>query len=151
MSYEDRFKDDWNPKGKGNVSVAAIKFELLKAGKIVLSPEGDNERYDVVVDEDKRFITIQCKTARLLDGKLVASAHSNTRKGRKHRKDYKGEVDLFGIYSPDFEKVYFISVKQAPTTDITLRIHPTKSGRKKNIVWAEKYKYTGQNLKDFLS
>ena len=56
-----------NSKDVGEISEGMVLAALLRARKIVLRPFGDNQRYDLVVDEDGTFVRIQCKTARLKD------------------------------------------------------------------------------------
>ena len=53
-----------NSKHVGDTSEAQVIAALLKMGKNVLLPFGDNQRYDVVIEEKGKFIRIQVKTAR---------------------------------------------------------------------------------------
>jgi hypothetical protein len=49
-----------NPTSKGKTSEAVILAALVKLGKSVLIPWGE-ERYDLGLDEDSRLVRIQCK------------------------------------------------------------------------------------------
>ena len=54
-----------NPKAIGERSQAHISARLLDVGYNVLTPYGDNTRYDLVIgDADGKFYRIQCKTGR---------------------------------------------------------------------------------------
>jgi hypothetical protein len=73
---------------------------LLEAGKCVLLPVNDDQRYDLVIDEERKFFRIQCKSARLIRGAVVfATCSRNLATGRRH---YRGEVEFFGVYCPSF-------------------------------------------------
>ncbi len=141
---DQRKQPGYDPKGKGETTVAVIIAELMKAGKSVLEPVGDNKRYDLVVDEDGRFITIQCKTGRYLKGCVEFRTCSNNWRTKKF-KDYKGQIELFGVWCPEINKIYFVSVSAVGTSDAKLRIDPPKNGQKKNIRWAKDYEFTGEH------
>jgi hypothetical protein len=110
---------------------------LLKRGKKVLTPFGDNARYDLVVEEDGRFTRIQCKTGKLSRGAIVFSvASSQYHRGGK-RRDYRGQVDAFGVFCPDNEKVYIISIDNLPLVrEAKLRLTPPGNSQSKGIRWA---------------
>ena len=90
----------------GDVSLAAVLTALCKAGKVVLLPWGAGQRYDLVIDEKGNFSRVQVKTGRLArDGTAVTFRTANYVKGRfKH---YQGEIELFGVYCPETERVYW--------------------------------------------
>src|SRR6266478_1431846 len=85
-----------NKKALGERSQAIIIFRLLEAGYNILTPYGDNTRYDLVIeDADEKFWRIQCKTGWVEnDGAYIAfktaSSYYHTRAGRTGygRKDY---------------------------------------------------------------
>jgi hypothetical protein len=56
------------------------------------------------------------------------------------RKDYRGQADFFGVYSPDLDQVFLVPVEDVPITGATLRIDPPKNGQKKGIRMADLYK-----------
>ena len=59
-----------NTKDVGERSEAQVLAALLKLGKVVLMPYGDNQRYDFVVEDGGEFIRVQCKTGKLKDGRV---------------------------------------------------------------------------------
>lgn len=113
---------------------------LLKRGKKVLMPFGDNFRYDLVVEEDGRFTRIQCKTGRLIRGAIVfAVASSQYHRGGK-RQDYRGQIDSFGVFCPENGKVYIISIGDLPLVrEAKLRLAPPGNSQVKGIRWAADY------------
>lgn len=53
-----------NHKEMGERSEAIIIGRLVYSGYVVLKPYGENQRYDLVIEDgDKRFWHVQCKTA----------------------------------------------------------------------------------------
>src|SRR5260370_39923710 len=92
-----------NPKAIGERSQAVIIFKLLEAGYHVLTPYGDNTRYDLVIeDADGQFWRVQGKTGWVEAGGAyiefdTASLYDRTRTGRtEHRKkDYRGQIEQF--------------------------------------------------------
>ena len=105
---------------------------LLRAGKVVLKPFGDNQRYDLVVDEDGKFIRIQCKTGRVQKGSIVFSTCS-TNWSTKVRRDYRGQIDLFAVYSPELDKTYLVPVDVVGLREGFLRLEAAKNGQVKGI------------------
>lgn len=127
-----------NTKAIGDLSEAQVLAAFLKIGKVVLVPFGDNQRYDLVTEENGSFLRVQCKTGRLKNGVISAASQSSyAHRGRK-KKGYEGEADLFAIYCPETDKVYIVPVDKA-RTEIHLRVEATKNGQTKGVVWAKDY------------
>jgi hypothetical protein len=100
-------------------------------------PFGVNQRYDLVLDLDGRFVRAQCKTGRFRNGVVMFSTQSvqcNTR--RAVFKDYEGDADVFLVYCPGTGRVYCIPVEDAPTGAMYLRVEPTLNGQRHRIRWA---------------
>ncbi|MDB4278124.1 group I intron-associated PD-(D/E)XK endonuclease [Deltaproteobacteria bacterium] len=131
-----------NPKETGERSEGQILARLLLAGKVVLQPFGDNQRYDLVIDEDGTFVRIQCKTGRLREGAVRFNTCSNHGHRGKESRTYHGQADLFGVFCPDNNKVYLVPVKEMPGYEGALRTVPTKNGQTKGIRFASKYEFS---------
>jgi hypothetical protein len=129
-----------NSKAVGDITQSQVMAALLKHGKKVLMPFGDNFRYDLVVEEDGRFTRIQCKTGKMYGGAIVFSvASSQYHRGGK-RMDYRGQVDAFGVFCPDNEKVYIIPIADLPLVrEAKLRLTTPRNSQIKGIRWAAKY------------
>ncbi len=136
-----------NTKTIGERSEAIIIAKFLEVGYGVLTPFGDNRRYDLVIeDADGNFYRIQCKTGWIeSDGAYIefatASTYYHTRAGKTGhgRKDYRGQIDYFAVYCPDTMKVYLVPVNHVGTTNAKLRLVPTKNKQEKNVHWAQDY------------
>jgi len=129
-----------HPVDVGQRSEAAIQAELIKRGYRVLVPLGVNQRYDLVVDVGGKFVTAQCKTARLRKGALQFSTRStqSARAGVQFR-SYSGEVDLFLVYSPDTDCVYGVPVEEAAEGQMSLRIDAPQNCQRRGIRWARDF------------
>lgn len=129
-----------NSKYKGNITEFQCMLAFMKLGYNVLTPYGDCERYDFVVDVNGKFIKIQSKTASSEDdgASFHFSCRSCNRKNGKiiHHKYTKNEIDYFATTFNN--KVYLIPVEECGA-DKRLRILPTKNGQIRGITWANKY------------
>jgi hypothetical protein len=106
----------------------------------VLLPFGVNQRYDLVLEHEGRFLKVQCKTGRLRRGVIQFSAvstQSNTCETRV--RGYGGEVDLFVVYCPENQSVYAIPAEEVPFTGMYLRVEPPRNGQSKRVRWAREY------------
>ena len=56
MTYRDKSNQS------GDISEVAIKLDLIKKGYVVLEPSSRDCVYDLVIDMDGSFQTMQCKT-----------------------------------------------------------------------------------------
>lgn len=130
-----------HPVDVGARHEAAILSELIRRGYAVLVPWGVNQRYDLVLDMNGKFVRAQCKTGRLRDGVIrfaACSTQANTRRGAI-RKSYIGEIELFLVYCPDNGRIYSVPVDDCPANDGFLRVAPTENGQKRRIRWANDY------------
>ena len=136
-----------NPKAIGERSQAHIIARLLDVGYNVLTPYGDNTRYDLVIeDADGQFWRVQCKTGWIEEGGAyiefaTASLYYHTRAGRTEhgRKDYRGQIEYFAVYCPDTAKVYLVPIDHVGAANARLRLLPTANQQKKNVRWATDY------------
>lgn len=126
-----------NPKAVGEISEGVVLGTLLKLGKIVLMPFGDNQRYDFVLDENGTFVRVQVKTGRLQDGAIIFKTSSvNGFTGK--RTSYHGQADVIMVYCPETDGVYQVPVSECGSSMMRLRVEPGKknfSGSK----WARDY------------
>lgn len=127
-----------NSKTVGDISVAKILSYLVSKHYTVLIPFGDNNRYDLVIEDGGKFIRIQCKTAWLKDNVIMFNACSNNSFTSKKRR-YDGEIDYFYIYSPDTDKIYCMKIDDIKTNIPSLRLLPPKNNQIKGIKFASDY------------
>lgn len=104
-----------NTTAIGDVSTAKILAALVAAGETVLLPFSAASRYDLVLDRGAHFYRVQCKTSRLKDGYLVfrtSSVHKS--RGKIVQRTYSTDVDFFGVYCPELDRVYLIPIDDVP-------------------------------------
>lgn len=111
-----------SPKTVGDITEARVLAALLQAGYAILLPFGDNQRYDLVIDDAGTFRRVQCKTGRLRKGSIAVNGSSISAPHRGGaRRDYRGAADLFGVYCPDTDECYLVPVDDVPTNEFRLR------------------------------
>ena len=134
------YKKIMNSKQKGNITELEAMLAFLKFGYNVLTPYGDCERYDFVVDVNGKFIRVQAKTSNTEDdgASFKFSCRSCNRKDGKivHHTYSNDEIDYF--VTTFNGKCYLVPVEECGA-DKRLRILPTKNGRVRGITWAKDY------------
>jgi len=130
------------PKIVGERSEGQIIARFLSAGKVVLMPFGDSQRYDLVLDEGGSFVRVQCKTGRVVRGAVEFACCSNNW-STGERRDYRGQADVFAVYVPETKKMYMVSVQEVGIKVARLRLTPPRNGQKHGIRLAEHYEFKG--------
>jgi len=126
------------PQKRGDLTEAAILNGLMENGFAVSQPFDDNQRYDFIVDDDGELYRVQAKTARLKEDKLIfdcANTVANTVEMTKKTYD-ESDIDVFVVYSPDLDKLYWVPVTESPKSSMTLRIE----GKHHKSNYAEDYR-----------
>lgn len=123
----------------GDTAVAGVLARLLKRGYAILLPFGDSQRYDLVLDKDGQFFRVQCKSGRVRNGCIRFNSSSTEWYKGHRRRNYKGQIDYFGIYCPELDKTYLVPVDIVGETQGILRINPPKNNQSKYIRWCNKY------------
>lgn len=138
-----------NPKEVGERSEAQIMSRLLRHQMVVLSPFGDSQRYDLVVEESGDFIRVQCKTALQKDGHFIFPTCSNNW-NTKEKRNYRGEVDVFAVYHRELDEVFIFQVDTCPNNSCSVRTKPPKNGQRKGIRLADNHRFqSGKSLRDY--
>lgn len=129
-----------NSKQKGNITELETMLAFLKLGYNVLTPYGDCERYDFVVDANGKFIRVQSKTSSTEDNgaSFHFSCRSCNRKDGKiiHHLYTNEEIDYFATFFNG--KCYLVPVEECGV-DKRLRILPAKNGQVRGVTWAKDY------------
>ncbi len=116
---------------------------LRDLGLGVLVPFGENTRYDLVIDDGTSLSKVQCKTGRLRSGAVrwsVCSNYGHHRNPKAVRRDYHGEVDFFGVYCPETERVYLVPIAELPVRrQGSLRVESAKNSQRKFVRPASEY------------
>ena len=133
-----------NSKAKGEISEGHAIALLLKLGYSGALPFGDNQRYDLIVDDGARLWRAQVKTGRLRDGVVLFSCASQNVLTRK-RSSYDGQIDMFLIYCPETDKVYRVPIEDAPSSDMSLRVDAPKYRTPHSTIrWARDYELSSR-------
>ena len=132
-----------NSKDKDETEARAIQ-QLISSGYSVSIPFGDNDNYDLVVDDGNSLYRIQCKTGwSNKEDTMRFNTHSQTtRQGEYHERTYHGEIDAFLVRYPNNEKFYWVDIEEATSQKMELRFdakidHPS-------INWAKEYEFDGE-------
>lgn len=121
----------------GNIARGAVALALLQQGRQVLLPLNDDGKYDLVIEEIGRFLKVQCKFGRLVNGTVAFVTCSNNQSSG--RRDYRGQADYFGVYSPKLGTCYLVPTEDAPLRECRIRVDPTKNNQTQKIRWAADY------------
>src|SRR5579884_3677302 len=122
----------------GDISEAAVITRLLQRGYDVLTPFGQNHRYDLVIEDmEGRFWRVQVKTGWLNEDqsaiRFATSSSMNHTVKHKGLRHYRGQVDYFAVYVEQLDKVYFLPVNDVGLGRASLRLIPSKNKQEKNI------------------
>jgi PD-(D/E)XK endonuclease len=122
------------------VDVGARTEALVRRGYRFVLPFGVNQRYDLILDVNNRFVRVQCKTGRLREGCIHFPARSTrSNSGRVIHRNYRGEVDLFLVHCPETGRNYAVPVADVGCNTTSLRVTPPANGQRKRIRWARDY------------
>ena len=133
------------PSEIGERAEAAILSALVQAQKHVVLPFSGHRRYDLAYEQNGRLIKVQCKSAREKNGALTFRTCSYVRGARR---DYRDDVDVFGVYCHDRGEVYLVPVQDVPCRGASLRLHPARNGQTSGIRDATDYLVRGGRLPD---
>ena len=135
-----------HPKRVGERSEAHVLAALVDAGYTVWLPWGEHHRADFIIESDDGTLQkVQVKTGRLRNGAIAFATCSSTyhhpsNQGTKvYAHDYRGQVDLFGVYCPETRGVYLVPVDEVGSRAAHLRTRATKNAQRVGIRWASTY------------
>jgi len=125
------------PSVIGSRAEMAVASALQRVGMAVFVPLfAAHSRIDLIAATDTALLRVQCKTARVLGGALFFRTCSNT--GNLPR-DYRQEIDAFGVYSPAMNSVYLVPVDGVPLRGCHLRIEEARNGQRAGVRMATDY------------
>ena len=125
-----------SPSEIGERAEAAVLAALVCAGKEVLLPFGGHRRYDLAYEEKGRLVRVQCKSGRQRGGVIVFRTYSE---GRGSVRDYRQDLDVFGVYCHDRREVYLVPVEDVPPRGAHLRVDASRNGQAAGVRWASAY------------
>ena len=100
----------------------------MKLGYSVSIPFGDNDRYDLIVD-DGQLHKVQVKTANYQGDKLTFNCYSDVySEGDRKTKTYtEDEIDAYVVYCHETEEIFWVDVEDAGKSTMSIRL---EGGRK---------------------
>ena len=114
----------------------------------VYLPYGEDERVDFIAEFGGKLHRIQVKSTDVYEnGKIKISTRStavNTKESKTHTYTEE-EIDYFVFYYKGADQVYIMSVQEAPSGYVYLRLEPPANNQTKGIRFAKDYL-----LSDFL-
>ena len=131
-----------NSKNLGNIGEAKVLAIFVELGIPIYLPFGDNEKADLIAEFNGKLNKIQVKTSiKAEDGKMIFDLTSST----VHRKNgvrhfyTSNEIDYIACYYIDRDKIFLISINDAPNTSITIRYEKPKNNQTQGIKFEEDY------------
>jgi hypothetical protein len=128
---------------KGDIGVAQVTADLITKGYEILLPVSASSPYDMVICKNNKFYKVQVKYRENRKGyiEIELRRHKTVGKTVRHRAMKKDEVDLYAVYCPEMNKVYYLDEKSITGKQlIRLRIdNPAKLKLNKTIRYAKDY------------
>ena len=123
-----------HPKDKGDRTTLAVIMALRECGYDVLVPFGENTRYDLAIHDGESFSRVQCKTGRLRNGAVlfaVCSCYGHHMRPGEARRDYRGQIEYFGVHCLETERVYLVPIEDLDVrTTAALRVDPARNAQR---------------------
>jgi hypothetical protein len=121
---------------RAELEVAAA---LIRSGRRVYLPLlAADGRVDLIYEDPLRGLQrTQCNTSRVWRGAITFRVCSYT--NQVHR-DYRGEIDVFGVCSPELDEVFVVPVDEVATRLCHLRLEPPRNNEGLKIRWAADYR-----------
>jgi hypothetical protein len=132
-----------HPKDVGDRTTLAVMHALRVIGHIVLVPLSENVRYDFVFDDGDALARVQCKTGRLRNGAIrfaTCSSYAHHRRPGRGRRDYRGQIDYFGVHCAETGGVYLVPLSEIDTrVQGALRVTPARNHQRRGVREAARY------------
>ncbi len=124
-------------KTKGSIAELRVSSDLMEKGWNVLIPFGENNRYDLVVERDGRFVRIQVKYVTPKNGAMEVNCRSsNNWSVRPYTCD---EIDFIAAYNPEDQAVYYVPISKIRKKSMKLRLEPSRNGQKLYVRYAKEF------------
>ena len=124
------------PSEIGERAEIAVLAALAHAGKSVYVPVSGSGRTDLVFEDETGLHSVQVKSGRVIGDVVYFATCSNT---RNQPRDYRGEVEYFGVYCHEVGDTYLVPVAEMPARGAHLRLGPPRSAQRQGIRWAKDY------------
>jgi hypothetical protein len=133
------------PSEKGAIAEAEIAAAATRAGIVVLRPDTDGRRYDLVFDTGPDLLRVQCKYApRRGDVIVVRFRTSRYTPGRGYVRTLytSDEIDAIAAYCPEVDRCYVIPIASVEGRGFMhLRLEPTRNCQASGVKWASQFEF----------
>jgi len=129
-------------KDKGDIAETRVLAELMEHGYSVSIPYGDNQRYDLLIDDSGEIHRVQVKRGSMDDGcvRFECKTAYTDGNGERHYNSYdSSEIDAYCVWSPDTRRVYWVPIEDAGSSAMRLRVEDTLERYTSQTNWAEDY------------
>jgi hypothetical protein len=79
------------------------------------------------------------KSGRLSEGAIFFKAASQHYHRGGTTRDYRGDADLFAVYTHELRQVHLVPVEEVGTTSASLRLSPARNNQERGIRYASDY------------
>jgi PD-(D/E)XK nuclease superfamily protein len=131
------------PSQKGAIAEAEIAAAATRAGVVVLRPDTDGRRYDLVFDTGPALLRVQCKYANRKGDVIVVYTGTCrlTPSGYKRTTYTRDEVDLIAVFCPDVDECFLIPIRAVEGRHVLhLRLAAAKNNQKLGVTMADDYR-----------
>lgn len=129
---------------KGAIAEAHIAAAAVELGCVVLRPDQEGRRYDLVIDNGQRLIRVQCKWGALRGDKVVARTGTSrhTPRGYVWTRYQPTEVDGFGIFCAELDRCFWVPIEEGGSpTETTLHLSHARNRQRVDCRMAESYPF----------
>ena len=121
-------------KTNGDIAELRVAAKYIEKGCTVSRPLTDHAPYDLIVDNGSELLKVQVKSRSIRNGCVSVQRYTSN-------KPYEeGDIDIFAVYCIDTGDIAELKWNDFETSDLNLRIEPTKNNQTKNIKFFEDYK-----------
>jgi prevent-host-death family protein len=129
---------------KGAIAEAVIYAEAVKLGFVVLRPQVEGRRYDLIIDTGPRLLRVQCKWAPLRGSVVVVRCDTSrhTPHGYVRTMYSADEIDGIAAYCQELNRCYYVPIEVAAAhRSLHLRLAPAANSQEAAINWAADYPF----------
>lgn len=128
----------------GNKAESVILSEFVKLGIPVSLPFGDNEKYDLIIETNAGFKSVQVKHGTYNNGRVDAHITFKTGSDRLEYSKYFGnsKVDYIAIWCGQLDRSFLVPINKCDKTILYLRVDtPKNNSCISTIVWADDFDF----------
>ena len=129
---------------KGAIAEAAIAMAATELGFVVLRPQTEGRRYDLVIDTGPQLLRVQCKWARKRGNIVIVDTSTRrlTPQGYVSTTYRADEIEGIAAYCRELKQCYFLPISLAAgRRGFHLRLAAAANNQELAINWAAQYEF----------